>query len=97
MSEESRRIFRVYAANEPGCHFVTNFVPPFCGGHGGFACFLLDTLLFFCKKIQWRKMPTNEYFEDLEGMSLKFLLVWSTLAIDLSTHNTIEKPLEIFL
>ena len=42
-------------------------------------------------------MPTNEYFEDLEGMSLKFLLVWSTLAIDLSTHNTIEKPLEIFL
>ena len=42
-------------------------------------------------------MPTNEYFEDLEGMSLKFLLVWLTLAIDLSTHNIIEKPLEIFL
>ena len=82
---------------------------PFVGGTGVLPCLHFDKTrylfcllfarhpTFFCKKFQWRKMPTNEYFEDLEGMSLKFLLVWSTLAIDLSTHNTIEKPLEIFL
>ena len=81
---------------------------PFVGGTGVLPalCYLfcLPFLSFFArhptfflqKKIQWRKMPTNEYFEDLEGMSLKFLLVWLTLAIDLSTHNIIEKPLEIF-